>query len=81
MNSTARPLLSAAALMDDLERAGVRFALNPAGEPVFRASRGALTDEQRAALVTHREAIGELLAAVGPECWQPTGEQEARSIA
>ena len=58
-------------LMDELERAGVRFGLGVGGEVVIRAPRGALTDEQRAALAEHRQAIGELLAAVGPACWRP----------
>ena len=58
-------------LMHSLEGAGVRFALDAAGEVVIRAPRGVLSDEERAALVTHRAAIGELLAAVGPACWQP----------
>ena len=60
-------------LMDTLERAGVRFALDAAGEVVVKAPRGALSNEQRAALAEHGEAIGELLTAVGPACWQPKG--------
>ena len=74
-------------LMDTLERAGVRFALDAAGEVTIRAPRGVLSDEQRAALAEHRDGIHELLAAVGPVCWQPrvtTGERipldEARGL-
>ena len=58
-------------LMDTLEHVGVRFALDAAGEVVIRAPRGALSDEQRAALAEHRDGIGELLVIVGPECWRP----------
>jgi hypothetical protein len=58
-------------LMDSLETAGVRFALDPSGEVVIRAPRGSLTDERRAALAEHRAGIGALLGAVGPECWEP----------
>ncbi len=58
-------------LMDELERAGVRFALDAASEVVVKAPRGTLTDEHRAALVEHRDGIRELLVIVGPECWRP----------
>ena len=55
--------LSPGALMDRLEAVGVRFALDAAGEVVVRAPKGVLTEECRAALITHREAIRALLAA------------------
>ena len=52
-------------LMDELELAGARFAVDPAGEVVVVAPRGALTHEQRAALAEHRDGIRELLVIVG----------------
>jgi hypothetical protein len=63
-------------LMDGLERAGVRFALDPAGEVVVRAPRGALTDERRVALTAHRDGIRALLKVVGPACWSPPAERK-----
>ncbi len=65
-------------LMDELERGGVRFALDPAGEVVIRAPRGALTDAHRAALTEQRENIRELLVIVGPECWRPHRKENER---
>ena len=79
MTATDRPLLPAATLMDELEATGVRFALDGAGQPVARARRGALTAEQRAALMEHRAGIGELLAIVGAECWAPTARTNERT--
>ena len=71
MSVQARPLLPAALLIDRLEAEGVCFALDAAGEVMVSAPRGALSDEQRAELAEHRDGIRELLATVGPACWQP----------
>ena len=64
--------MTAAVVMDALEALGVRFALDTAGEVVVDAPRGVLTEERRAALTGQREGIRELLAIVGPACWEPT---------
>ena len=71
MSADERPLLCAALLMDELERAGVCFALDAAGEVMVSAPHSTLTDAHRAALTEHRAGIRELLAIVGPACWQP----------
>ncbi len=81
MSVTDRPLLPAATLMDELERIGVRFALDPGGEPVFRAPHGALTEAHREALSEQRENIRELLAIVGPACWAPHDRAKERTAA
>ncbi len=71
MSADAGALLVAALLMDRLEGEGVCFALDAAVEVMVSAPRGALGDEQRAALAGHRDGIRRLLAIVGPECWRP----------
>ncbi len=72
MSGQDRPLLAAATLMDELERAGACFAMDAAGEVMVSAPHGALTDAHRAALTEHRAGIRELLAVAGPACWHPT---------
>ena len=81
MSTGERPLLCAALLMDELERAGACFALDAAGEVMVSAPHGTLTDAQRAALTEHRSAIRELLAIVGPACWAPHDRAKERSAA
>ncbi len=71
MSVGERPLLCAALLMAELERTGVCFALDAAGEVMVSAPHGTLTDAQRTALTELRLGIRELLVIVGPECWRP----------
>ena len=81
MSVGERPLLCAALLMDELERAGVCFALDAAGEVLVSAPHGALTDAHRTALTELRSGIRELLAIVGPACWVPHDHTKERTAA
>ena len=81
MSAGERPLLCAALLMAELERAGVCFALDATGEVMVSTPHGALTDAQRAALTEQRENIRELLMIVGPACWAPHDRTKGRIAA
>ncbi len=81
MSAGGRPLLCAALLMDELERAGTCFALDATGEVMVSAPHGTMTDAHRAALTEHRDGIRELLVIVGPGCWAPHDRTKERTAA